>query len=500
MPRGERDAHRAAGIARGGLDEEAAERALSQNPAVADAVQRHAAGQAEVLAPRFPVQGAGEAEHHLLGDVLDGPREVHLPLGEQRLRLAGRAAEERVELVARHREPGAVVEVVHVEPEGAVRLQVQQVVEDGPDVLGAPVGRQAHHLVLAGVDLEAQVVGEGRVEQTDRVREGDLPQRGQLAAVAEPGRRRRPLADAVHAQDGGAREGRRVERGGGVGLVVLAEEDRGKRRRRVAAGERPQLVLEKALQEHLLLEPDGHGRHEGSDAPRRERQVRLEQALQLDEGLVVEGDVAQVAEADPALAQAVARGVNREPRVVLLPREALLLGRRHDLAVAHQTRGAVVVEGGDAEDVVRHGRLAIAGESSARTLSRRHAAIAAFAAGAKWLRPSAGKRSAGRSGIKHGVMSVYGTPLSSSIVCPTLRQRGSLARARKFRSDGKYNTTGTEPSARARRAKARTISRFSASICSAAGRLGSTKSRYFETAKRWRNERSSGRHVHSSAR
>ena len=38
-------------------------------------------------------------------------------------------------------------------------------------------------------------------------------------------------------------------------------------------------------------------------------------------------------------------------RIVLLAREPLLLRRRNDPPIAHQARGAVVVESGDAEDV-----------------------------------------------------------------------------------------------------------------------------------------------------
>ena len=45
------------------------------------------------------------------------------------------------------------------------------------DQVGVPrlaVGGQAHQLVLAGVDLEAAEVGEGRVEQAERVGKVEL--------------------------------------------------------------------------------------------------------------------------------------------------------------------------------------------------------------------------------------------------------------------------------------------------------------------------------------
>ena len=51
MPDEQRRAQRAAGVAGGGLDPDVLERALAQDAAVADAVQRDAAGQAEFFEP-----------------------------------------------------------------------------------------------------------------------------------------------------------------------------------------------------------------------------------------------------------------------------------------------------------------------------------------------------------------------------------------------------------------------------------------------------------------
>ena len=68
-------------------------------------------------------------------------------------------------------------------------------------VLRLAVGREPHDLVLAGVDLEADVIGEGRVEQAERVRESGSPS-ASSSSLPRPiaSRRRRPLADAVHGQ------------------------------------------------------------------------------------------------------------------------------------------------------------------------------------------------------------------------------------------------------------------------------------------------------------
>ena len=97
------------------------------------------------------------------------------------------------------------------EPAGVARLAVR---------------REAHQLVLARVDAEPREVGERRIEETERVRKADLV--GQLEAVAASRAvgGRGPLADAVHRQYRRLLERRREERAGGVGFVMLRENDR----------------------------------------------------------------------------------------------------------------------------------------------------------------------------------------------------------------------------------------------------------------------------------
>ena len=97
MPGELRHAERAAGVAGRGLDPELLERALAQQPAVAHAVERDAAGEAEPVEPGLAVHRARHAEHDLLGHDLDRAGEVHLPLRQLGLRLPRRAAEQPVE-------------------------------------------------------------------------------------------------------------------------------------------------------------------------------------------------------------------------------------------------------------------------------------------------------------------------------------------------------------------------------------------------------------------
>ena len=154
---------------------------------------------------------------------LDRCRDVHVLLLEPSLGIARGPAEQRVEALVRHGQPGAIVEVVEIEAERAVGLEIDQVVANDLLVFRRAVGRKPHQLVLAGIDLEAGIVGEGGVEQAEAVREMDLLVDLEVFSIADGGRRGGPFADAVEGEDGGLVERRRIERGGGVAQMMLAE-------------------------------------------------------------------------------------------------------------------------------------------------------------------------------------------------------------------------------------------------------------------------------------
>ena len=94
----ERRADRAAGVAGRRLHPDALELAVAQHLAVGHAVERDAAGEAQVLRAGLGRERAREPQHDLLGHRLDRGGEVHVALGEQAFRVARRAAEQRVEL------------------------------------------------------------------------------------------------------------------------------------------------------------------------------------------------------------------------------------------------------------------------------------------------------------------------------------------------------------------------------------------------------------------
>ena len=218
------------------------------------------------------------------------------------------------------------------------------------------VGGQAHQLVLAAVDPEAAIIGQGRVEQAERVGEAKLVRQVDRRPAAHPEAGGGPLADAVHGEDRGLVERRGVEGAGGVGLVVLGED------------ESPLVLPAEGLahgpgQEEFLADPEGQGLAERPEAGGRIRQIGLEESLELQQGLVVKPHPVEVGRRDPGLGQAVFDGLRREPRVVLLAGEAFFLRGGHDPAVDHQRRGRVVIEGRDAEDG-RHDAFGVGGRNS----------------------------------------------------------------------------------------------------------------------------------------
>ncbi len=164
----------------------------------------------------------------------------------------------------------------------------------------------------------------------------------QIVALSSPERGGRPLPDTVHRQDGGLLEGGGEERARRVGLVMLGVEDLPVIAERLA---------KLPVHEQFFLDPERPGLEKREEALRSHAEVGFEYPFELEQRLVVEADIRQVFDRDPGRAEAVLDRVPGEARVPLLPRETLLLRGGDDLAVGEETGGAVMVEGGDSENV-----------------------------------------------------------------------------------------------------------------------------------------------------
>ena len=179
-------AHRGAGVAGRRVEEELLEVGLALQAAVGHAVERHAAGHAQVLRAGQLARHGREVEHRLFGHRLQGERDVLVPLVDRALGHARRPEQlDELSAVAVR----AIVEVLEV---GQVQLEAALGEGDELEQLahvfaGVPVRGQAHDLALAAVGAEAEVVGQRRVERADGMREIDLGQ--QLDAYC-PGRGR----------------------------------------------------------------------------------------------------------------------------------------------------------------------------------------------------------------------------------------------------------------------------------------------------------------------
>jgi hypothetical protein len=202
----ERRADRAPGVARRRLNPDPLELAIPQDLAVGDAVEGDAARETQILLPGLARQRPGQPQHYLLGYRLNGGRQIHVALAHQLVGLARPAAEQLIELAVGHGQAYGIIEVFLVEAERAVVLEIYQMIEDQPGVLRLAVRRQAHHFVFARIDLEPGVVGEGRVQEAERVRKMQLFQHLQPMAITEADARGRPFADAVDGEDRGLLE------------------------------------------------------------------------------------------------------------------------------------------------------------------------------------------------------------------------------------------------------------------------------------------------------
>src|SRR5256885_14157653 len=179
-----------------------------------------------------------------------------------------------------------------------------------------------------------------------------LLQQLEVVAAADAVGGGRPFADAVDGEDRRLLERRREEGARGMGLVVLRVEQLA-------------VVAERAsdfpVQEQFSLHPQRAGHPKLCEPARCDAELRLEYPLELEKGLVVKPDEGEVGGRDPARGlEAIPGGLERKRRVPLLASEALLLRGCDDFAVPQEAGGAVVVEGGDAKDVVGgHGRSAL---------------------------------------------------------------------------------------------------------------------------------------------
>ncbi len=163
MPASQSGADRAAGVACGRLNPNPIDSSIANDLAVGDTVERHAAGETQVADAVLAHQRPRQSEHHVIGDRLDRGGDVHMEGGELLVGTAYRLAKKLGKTIIGHGQTGAIIEIRLIEPERTVGLEVDEIREDHILETRLAVRREPHHFVFAGIDLEAGVVGEGRI-------------------------------------------------------------------------------------------------------------------------------------------------------------------------------------------------------------------------------------------------------------------------------------------------------------------------------------------------
>ncbi len=241
---------------------------------------------------------------------------------------------------------------VHVDAFLVVREVVEAELEQGPveldelahlrEVARLAVRREAHHLALVAVVRKAEPLGDGGVEDPERVRVEHALEHLVAVAVALGEHRRGEVAEAVDREDRRVLEGRDEEGRRDVRLVVLDVVDLGAETLDAERlGERRADVANLAG----VLEPRLQVARARAVADRAQQL-----ATEVRAGIARDGDVVEVLRAKPGVGETPARGERREAGAVLDAVEALLLGGRDELAVDDERSGCVAVVGVESED------------------------------------------------------------------------------------------------------------------------------------------------------
>src|SRR6266699_3927228 len=167
----------------------------------------------------------------------------------------------------------------------------------------------------------------------------------QFVASADRDRRRCPFADAIHCQYRRALEWRRKKCACRVAEMMLRKQQALVPVDQRCGSDSSKLSDEHGLLKQLLGQPQRKGRRKAREPARRERHVGLEQPIEFEERLLIEDDVIKSGGSNVTLLEAIAQRIPGKTGIVFDAAESLFLCGGHDLAVAHESRGAVVIVG-----------------------------------------------------------------------------------------------------------------------------------------------------------
>ncbi len=279
-------------------------------------------------------------QHDLLRDGLQRKGDVAMPVA-QRLPRRSRRPEHLEELRAERPQLSErqVGEIVHVDVVPTLGGRPHDIAE-ARDVGVVAEGGERHHLALVAETGKAEVFGDERVDEAQRVHLARVPEPFEPVALADVGAGRGIVPVAVHDEDQRLLHRRYVERGG-VRVVMPDVHDLGQSRARSEVGAQPPPQI--LVQQHdlVLLRPV-RCRREQAEAQREPAQELLQrEPAQLGHVPRRRHDV----DVGKAELQVFAQRGEREPRELLgflAAVETLFLEHDVEVPVAQEREATVV--------------------------------------------------------------------------------------------------------------------------------------------------------------
>ena len=300
-------------VAGHGLHIHIVEEAGAEEFAVGRAVERDSAGESNTPQSGLSSKVFADMHHHPLQALLQRGGHVFMRGVD---RLIGRATRNQifVEVGARGGVSFALfaglIQLEHGNADGAIVLEFHGLLKEGAEARRIAVRREAHDFVFVGVEIEAEMEGDERVENADGIVGADGAQLFHLAVVKVVDGKALNLAHGVVDDDERFIPARSVSGARGVGqvmadLVNFIERKGGQ----VAL----YLVEQDFFCEDLVVEAG------------RDFVLLIEAAI----GCVVEavGDLIDVVDGEAGLSEAEFDGVDRKVTGMFLAAKALLLGR-----------------------------------------------------------------------------------------------------------------------------------------------------------------------------
>ena len=242
-----------------------------------------------------------------------------------------------------------LIELEDGNADGAVRAELYGLVEEGAEALRVAVGGEAHDFVFVGVEVEAKVERDERVEDSDGVVGTDGADAFDFAVVEVVDAEAFDLAHGVVYDDEALIPTGGESGAGGVGHVVADGEDLGCGKAGKIAGN---LGKKGFAGEDVAIEPGGD----------------FVGGVEVAEGRVVKavGDLINVVDGDAGLSEAEVDGVDGKVAGVLLCGESFLFGGSDKLAIddescsrVHALGDAILAlfKAGEVSPLERHGVL-----------------------------------------------------------------------------------------------------------------------------------------------